>query len=84
MYQKVCFKGKILAQNISDNYTKLLQYIKHEINTQYMKEHKILKTQFNSTTFKHFLSLIKLSIECALWNDENQLLDTIQWLENIF
>lgn len=70
MYPKICYKGKLLAQNISDNYTKLLQYMNHEIHTIYFKE-KMDKTQFNSTTFKHFLSLIKLSIECALWNDEN-------------
>lgn len=71
MYQKICYKGKLLAQNISDSYAKLLQYIKHEINKLYQKEERVNKAQFNSTAFKHFLSLIKLSIECALWNDEN-------------
>lgn len=29
MYPKICYKGKLLAQNISDNFTKILQYIKH-------------------------------------------------------
>ncbi len=57
-----------MAQNISDNYTKLLHYIKHEIHTIYFNN-KLDKKHFKSTTFKHFLSLIKSSIECALWND---------------
>lgn len=83
MYPKICYKGKLLAQNISENFTKILQYIKHEIQTIYYKE-KLDKSHFNSTTFKHFLSLIKISIECALWSDENELLDTIQWLEKVF
>jgi len=61
MYPKICYKGKLLAQNISENFTKLLQYIKHEIQTIYYKE-KLDQAHFNSTTFKHFLSLIKLSI----------------------